>query len=386
MNYVYKNIKNFIVNEKMIFIVALICIIASSFIINFSYGLYYNYNVKITEAEINLKELNPEISAGVTLSKGELQSYAEALEDKTLNSMIVIYAAARLDEFSMEEGYGPLAMRYVIHNSKYKVCEVTRKNYEEHGLITSGRYISNEEEATGSYCAMMWGENEASWNEAGERLKNDDGTVRLFGHNYKVIGTYRGSNGTPIVPFLTVPNDLELEQIGFSFEKNLTRSAYEDMKKKAELIIPGKLIFPELDFPDNDTIAVYNNMISIALVLSVISVANYALLFYFILQKRQRRLAILRISGCTKLRAAVEYLCECALIMMPCYMLGAGLNSLLCKNVFNNVFEFFEQAYSAKVYLILFAVYFVSFVMITLIMVTFTVRKTIISSLNEAVK
>jgi len=38
----------------------------------------------------------------------------------------------------------------------------------------------------------MWGENEAGWNEAGERLKNDDGTVRLFGHNYKVIGTYRG--------------------------------------------------------------------------------------------------------------------------------------------------------------------------------------------------
>ena len=385
VSYVFKNLKNFIHCERLIFIVAVVCIIASSFIVNFSYGLYYNYSVKITEAEIDTKDLDTSIAEGVTLTKGELQSYAEALDEKTLNGMTVIYAAARIPEFADETTYGPMAMRFVIHNGSYGICEVTKENYERHGMISSGRYITNEEEAEGSLCALMWGESEDSWNEAGEMIKNPDGTVRLFGKDYKVVGTYRGGMGTPIVPFLTVPNDLVLSEIGFSFEKNITRSAYDDMVKKAELIIPNKIVFPELEFPDNDTIAVYNNMLSVSLVLSVISVANFALLFWFILQKRQRRLAIMRISGCTRLRAALMYLCECSLLVLPCYAVGAALNMLLCRYVFGKAFEFFAQAYSSRVYLTIFGLYALSFAVITLIMVIAAVRKTLTSSLKEAV-
>ncbi len=92
MRYVIKNIKSFIINEKLIFIVTILCVLLSAFVINFSYGLYYNYNAKIVDAEFEGKELNPEISDGETLSKKELQTYVEALDNKTLNSMIVIYA------------------------------------------------------------------------------------------------------------------------------------------------------------------------------------------------------------------------------------------------------------------------------------------------------
>lgn len=386
MKYVLKNIRSFISNEKMIFFVTVICIIASAFVINFSYGLYYNYNTKIVEAEIDTKDLGPEISNGETLTKKEFQIYIEALDDKTLNSMIVIYASSYIDDFSIEEGYGPLAMRFVIHDGKYNICEVTRKNYEEHGLITSGRYITNEEEATGSFSAMVWGTNESTWNEACEKLKNNDGTITLFGNTYEVVGTYRGNYGTPVIPFLTVPNDLQIDQVGFSFDKNITKSAYENMTDVAEMIIPGKLIFPEMDFPDNDTIAAYNNMIYIAVILSVISVVNYAVLYYFILQKRQRKLSIMRISGCTKKHAALMYLSECAIIVLPSYAIGTAINYCLCKKIFYNVFEYFEKAYSPKIYFVLFLIYLISFIIITTIMIAVVVSRTIKDSLREAGK
>lgn len=386
MKYVLKNIKSFIYNEKMIFFVTVICIIASAFVINFSYGLYYNYNTKIIESEIDTKDLGPEISDGKALTKKEFQTYVEALDYKTLNAMTVIYATSYLDEFSIEEGYGPLAMRFVIHDGKYGICDVTKKNYEEHGLITSGRYITSEEEATGSFSAMVWGENETTWNEAGEKLKNDDGTITLFGNTYEVVGTYHGAYGTPVVPFLTVPNNQQIAQVGFSFEKNITKSAYENMVDTAEAIIPRKLIFPEMDFPDNDTLAAYNNMIYIAIILSVISVVNYAVLYYFILQKRQRKLSIMRISGCTKKYAVLMYLGECAIIVLPCYATGAAINYCLCKKIFYNVFEYFEKAYSFKIYSILFLIYLISFIIITMIMIAVVVNRTIKDSLREAGK
>lgn len=386
MRYVLKNIKNFIMYEKLIFIVTILCVLVSAFVINFSYGLYYNYNTKIVEAEIDSKDLDPEIAEGTTLSKREFQTYIEALDDKTLNNMTVIYAASYIDGFSIEEGYGPLAMRFVIRNGKYNICELTRKNYEEHGLITSGRYITDEEETTGSFNAMVWGESDDQWNDACEKLKNDDGTINLFGNKYKVIGTYRGGFGTPVVPFLTIPGNQQIDQVGFTFEKNITKSDYENMVDTAQLLIPGKLSFPEMSFPDSDTIATYNNMIYIALILSIISVINFSVLFYFILQKRQRKLAIMRINGCTKQYAVLMYLCECSILVLPCYIAGADINYLLCQEYFNKAFEYFEKAYSLQVYMKLFFIYFISFIIITIIMIIIIVRKTITDSLREAGK
>lgn len=386
MRYVIKNIKSFIINEKLIFIVTILCVLLSAFVINFSYGLYYNYNPKIVDAEFEGKELNPEISDGETLSKKELQTYVEALDNKTLNSMIVIYASSYIDGFSAEEGYGPMAMRFVIHDGKYNVCEVTRKNYEENGLMTSGRYITNEEEATGSFVAVMYGQDAEHWEDAGENIRNDDGTVSLFGNKYKVVGTYHAGFGTPIVPFLTVPGELKLDQVGFSFEKNITKTEYENMVDTAENIIPGKLKFPELDFPDNDTIAVYNNMIYIALILSIISVVNFSEIFYYILQKRQRKLAIMRITGCTKHYAVIMYLCECMILVLPCYLAGAFVNYILCQNIFNKAFEYFDKAYSPRIYLMLFMIYIISFAVVISAMIIITVQKTIADSLREAVK
>lgn len=54
MKYILKNIKLFIKNEKMVFLLVLLCVVTSSFIISFSYGLYQNYNVvKEEENELN---------------------------------------------------------------------------------------------------------------------------------------------------------------------------------------------------------------------------------------------------------------------------------------------------------------------------------------------
>ncbi len=94
MKTVLLNIKNFAKNECAIFAVIIICVVSSAFIINFSYGLYYNYTAQKNETELELKNLAPEPVQGAVITKGEFQRFAESLDEKTLNAMLVIYAGA----------------------------------------------------------------------------------------------------------------------------------------------------------------------------------------------------------------------------------------------------------------------------------------------------
>ena len=90
MKRVLSSISAFARNERAVFAVMILCIVSSAFIINFSYGLYYNYAAQKNETELELKTLNPEIQKGSSISKGDFQRFAESLDEKTLNAMIVI--------------------------------------------------------------------------------------------------------------------------------------------------------------------------------------------------------------------------------------------------------------------------------------------------------
>ena len=377
MKRVFSNISAFAGNERAIFVVIIVCVVSSAFIINFSYGLYYNYTTQKNETELELKTLNPEIQQGSSISKGDFQRFAESLDEKTLNAMIVIYAGAELPEFESDEGPGSFPMRFVIHAGKYDICEQTRKNWEEKGVITSGRYINNYEEQCGELVAVVSGSGADGWNAACSKFRNADGTITMFGKKYSVVGTYSAGTAAPIVPFLTIPEDVAITQIGFSFERNITRSAYNDITNKAEEYFGSLLKFPELKFPDTDTVSIYNNMIWIALLISLLSVTNFAMLYRFILLKRRRGLAIMRICGCSRVRAVLMYLAECVVITLPAYAVGAGLNVLITNKVMCRVLDFFKQAYSLKTYLWLFAGFILVFCIIVIPMISLSVGRKI---------
>ena len=364
-------------NERAVFVIIIICVVASAFIINFSYGLYYNFVTQKSETELELKTLNPELVQGAVITKGEFQKFAESLDEKTLNAMTVIYAGAELLEFESESGPGSFPMRFVIHAGKYNICEHTRKNWEEKGVITSGRYINNYEEQCGELVAVVGGSSADEWNAACSKFRNADGTITMFGKKYSVVGTYSAGTAAPIVPFLTIPDDVQITQIGFSFERNITRSMYNDITLKAEESFPGLLKFPELKFPDTDTVSIYNNMIWIALLISLLSVTNFAMLYRFILLKRRRGLAIMRICGCSRVRAVLMYLAECVVITLPAYAVGAGLNILVTNKVMCRVLDFFKEAYSLKTYLWLFAGFMLVFAIVVLPMICLSVGRKI---------
>lgn len=58
MKYTLKNLRSFFLTEKMIFLLIIVCIVTSSFIINFSYGLYQNFHVKKAEEAVPVDNIS----------------------------------------------------------------------------------------------------------------------------------------------------------------------------------------------------------------------------------------------------------------------------------------------------------------------------------------
>lgn len=374
MSYILRNIMRFWKNERLIFCVTIICVLCSSLILNFSYGLYQNYNVKKTESEIDLNTIIPTIAEECTLTKGDLKNFSMALSQDTLDAMEVIYGMAELDDFKAED-YGEMYMRFTIRNGKFQICETTKESFESQGQLISGRYITNEEEEKGAYVAL-------SSVEMGDVLNDGEGTIKLFGKEYEVIGIYKGGTLLPIVPFLTIPDSLQLNGFGIMFYHNITRSQYNELINTANEVLPGKLIFDDLQFPDSDTIYQYNNIMLIAILISLVSAINFSMLYLYMIKKRSHELSIFRICGCTKSKVIHFYLGECILISLPTYFIGIGIYKLLLKKVFSNIFEFMEQAYSPSVYLIIFLIYLV----VVILLMEIVIRRKISTSVMDGLR
>lgn len=385
MRHTFLNIASFFKNEKLLLFIIFICVISSAFILNFSYGLFYNYNAQKNEAELELKDIRPDIAEDAVLTKGDLKRYVEALDRSIHNGIQVIYAAGDISEygFNTDESLHTLSMRFRIIDGKYQISEVTQEAWEENKQIVFGRYITNSEEAEGKQVALVWGTSENDWNVPCTNIKNADGTITLFNKKYDVVGVYKAGGGTPIVPFLTVPNELRIVQFAITFERNITRSAYEELRGTAMEVLPDVLIFPELELPDQDSIAIYNNMIVIAVIISLLSIINFAMLYRFVLKKRQRNIAVMRICGCTKANAVLIYLAECLLLTLPPYLIGTLINIVCVSNIFGKVFDFITEAYSPEIYGIIAVTYFTVFLIILSVMIFRTINKSIVEEWRE---
>ncbi|MCM1298563.1 MAG: ABC transporter permease [Firmicutes bacterium] len=350
MKYIFKNIFYFAKHETIIFVIVAICIISSAFVMNFSYGLYFNYNTAINEATEELKTLWPLVNENENLTKGEFQQLVEALDSEMQDKINLIYASSDLTKIGYDEHYSFFPMRFDINNNRYCVPSVVRDSWYSSKMITSGEYISDEDEEAGAFSAIVSQEN---------CDKSEGETIEFLGHTYTIVGKYKGASVTPLVPFLTVPDDLVIVDCSFSFDNVLTRQTYETFKNTVKEIIPNKLILPDLRLPDDDTFSLYSNIIMMSVFIAILSVMNFAMLYLFIIRKRKNMLAVMRLCGVTRRQASAIYLGECLLITVPEFMIGTLMFDFLLNTVFSDMFMYMRQAFDLLAYILIPAIYLI---------------------------
>ena len=375
MKYVFRNISIFAKRETMIFIILIICVLTSAFVMNFSYGLYINYNTAINESSQELKTILPLVNENAVLSKGEFQNFVEKLDKDTQEKISLVFASSDLTEIGYDDHYSFFPMRFNITENTYSVPDVIREQWTSSKMITSGEYISNAGEKAGAYSAIV--SQEICDKELGDKIE-------FLGSEYTVVGTYSGGSYTPIVPFLTVPNDIKISECSITFFNTLTRSTYENLKKTARETLSDKLIFPELLLPDDDYLALYRNIILISMLVAAVSVMNFAMLYLFIIRKRRNSLAVMRLCGARKWQTALIYLGECIIITIPAFGLGTLVFDMLLKNYFIKQFPYMNDAFNSPlVYIAIFGIYLVVMLVILGIIIYRSTRSDIKECLSE---
>ena len=380
MKFILKNIISFLRHEKMIFFIIVLCVFASSIVLNFSCGLIYHFHRQKMDAELNLHELIPVINSENGLTKKEFQLFVESLDEKTLNATNVIYASSIIEEFPYNE-YGEFCMRFNIRNGKYQICELTKEDLEVRNKI-KGRFITNAEEASGAYVALVPYDGK-EWLEAVNNIKCGDNSIALFGDTYTVVGEFQSSTLTPVIPFLRVPDELQIKEVIFDFQGSITRSIYEDLIQKSNNVIPGKLLFPEIPLPDLDDTLFYNNIILISILIVVLSIINFSSLYVYVIKQRSKSLAILRVCGCSKQRAVLYYVIECLLIAIPMYVIGVVSFILLKKQYLVRIFSYMKDIYSPQIYLYLFILYIIIMIIMLACIVYKNIKREIVQIIKE---
>lgn len=355
MKYIFRNIAIFAKRETMIFTILIFCVLTSAFVMNFSYGLYINYNTAINESSEELKTIVPLVNENEILTKGEFRTFIESLDGEMQEKISLIFASSDLTEIGYDDHYSFFPMRFNISENTYSVPDVIREKWTSSKMITSGEYISNEDEKAGSYSAIVS-------QEICDKKEGDK--IDFLGNSYTVVGTYKGGSYTPIVPFLTVPDDIIIKECSFTFSNALTRPTYENLKSAAKKTLYNKLIFPDLLLPDDDSIALYRNIILISVLIAALSVMNFAMLYLFIIRKRKNTLAVMQLCGARKWQTVLIYLGECMIITIPAFGMGTLLFDILLKTCFIKHFLYIEEAFSLLVYIVIFGIYSVVMIVV----------------------
>ncbi len=378
MKHVRHNLRSFMRNEKIIFLIMIICILSSALILNFSYGLYCNFDTEKKEANADLKEITAFINKDAAPTHKQVQEYIESLSEDIRQDMFV-FIAGKLEEYDVDT-YDTLDSRFTYRNGKYEIPEIFRSNMEKE--MYSGRMITNEEENDGANVAIV-GNIGMGWDKYTLKLADGKNGIILFGKHYEVVGENK-ITATPVIPFLSIPDDFIYDDImSFCFDHVIDKPAYEELKEKAEQYMPNALNFPDLKLPDADSITLYNNIILISLLIAVLSVLNFAMLYHFILEKRSRNLAIMRLCGCTKRKAVFIYLEECIIVSIPVYFIGTLGYIWLLHHVFDQLFTYMVQSYHIGVYFAIFAIYFVIMILIMSIMIAGHIKGSIVQEWEE---
>lgn len=361
MKYALKNLLLLLKTETFIFAVMLFSVFISAWAMTFSYGLYHHYSSLSKEEEGKGADLIPEIAEGMTLTRGDVVRYLYEVSPKTLDAMqIIVVSHPIMDDNGNVLIY--LESRVVIRDGMIIPSPYIVDLWDELNMISSGRFISDYEEANGEFVAIIENDDNVdnpyhTPNKATRHIDDETIIISDSGHEYKykVVGTHTSYDIT--VPLLSMPEDAQIDWFAMCFEKTMTHSQYDELKSVAEEVLPEMFIFPELDLPDEESIYIYNNMMIVSVLIAALTIINFAFLYSFILGKRTRTLAIMRICGCTEGRAWAICLGECCLICIPTFIIGVLTYIPFMKNVLSEPFEFIEEAYSLPVYAILFAIY-----------------------------
>lgn len=405
IKYILKNIAVSMRKSSVIFALFIICCIVSVLVILFSHGVYQNYETMLTfEDEYwNFVTNIPDISFGKITDTsvdeeahltnylgdgkstlGEFRQVLELMDDKTKSSFTGFYVMYNMkDEYSFrskgvvsdQEWMAPMLdsrLEYDESEHQYGLYS----SYLENVSIAEGRYITQNEELTGANVICL--PSDSDRNLIGQK-------INFLDKRYEVIGVHSEDDIYHYsVPFPTLPDDLTFSSVSLLTDKVITTDTYRKIKEAFTSVYGDNVNFPEFKTADTTEQTFYASIMLISIVLSVLSAINLAILFRYIMLTRRKRLAVFRLSGCTRIKARFMYLGEAAGISVLIFIVCSIVYHYVIIPRLTFAFPKIQDVYGIKTYLYLFVIFIAVLLLAINIIFSLQVEKQPVQMLKKA--
>lgn len=401
LKYIFRNFKDFIRNERLIFVLVALCSLTSAIVLCFSYGLYYHYQTEKTVGETDSSAITfvysdmmdarkkrdaalfqSRLFSGPRLTAAQIKTILDSFPLEVWKNNVdvdftYIYDASETTFTIYSDGAVMASDLYLINTiSKYDVStgsftmsaeDEKRMNNPMHCL--SGRHLTAEDVVYGRRLAVL-DENMFQRVTGSEKPYNEyetPPTIELFGEPFEIIGIQRAPEIT--IPVTAVPDGVPVD--GFLgdctvlyYDLPVSHNQYMLVKERMEEAYPGILEVRELKFAQTDAIY-YNTVIGISVFVAAVAALNFAILYQFVVMNRRKMIAVFGCCGCTRRRISRIFLGELMTMTLPLLLVGMVCYQYLILPLLTERFVYIAGAYSLKLYGLIFAI----FAVITLLLV-----------------
>lgn len=398
MNYLFKNVSQFVKRSKVIFAVFVICEITSLMLMIFSFGIYQNYSQQVKDIASNEPidkesdwlrfDFKTDIDSDNPVSNETVMMFLSEMEN-TIGDKIGAVG------FDSQNHY--IALSY---NNGWEMLDIGQ-NLKKNGMWYSGRYFNKSDYDNASMVCVapiecykemddeLGYDDEISPKDFDYQAYDKNGKIYLDlpEGTFEVVGFSKESFGKYYIPYTALPNDakiislpqVEIKQILYQDEYNSAVNIYKKYFKE-HIISDDNSNMPVYDA---EVLKTFKTKMTICVIIAIISSINIAALFKYVIEIRRRQMAIYRINGCTKNKLRRMLIQE--------MMFYSIVNVIVCVSAFHffilpmlvETLPYIKLAYTLKGYIILALVYFVVTYLIQNAMIIFSISRSPIQMLKR---
>lgn len=398
MNYLFKNINQFVKRSKVIFAVFAICEITSFMLMIFSFGIYQNYSQQVKDMASNelidnesdwLKfDFTTDIDSDNPVSNETVILFLSEME-KTIGDKIGSV------DFDSQNYHFALS-----NNNGWEMYDMGQ-NFKVSGMWYSGRYFNKSDYDNASKVCVAPIEcykeidNELGYDDYRSPKdydyqaydKNGKIYVDLPEGTFEVVGFSKEGFDEYYIPYTVLPLNakitslpiIQIKQILYRDEYNSALNIYKKYFKE-HIISDDKSNMPVYD---TEVMKTFQAKMTICVIIAIISSINIAALFKFVIEIRRRQMSIFRINGCTKNQLRRMMITE--------MMFYSIVNAVICISIFHflilpelvEILPYIKLAYTLKGYIILILVYIAVTYIIQNAMIFFSISRSPIQMLKR---
>ncbi len=390
MKYVLKNLKSFFQDSMLVAILAVVSVFVSALVINFSYGIYQNYNV-VLEKGAAQDEISREDSMhfsmcfykkgnnpGEYVSQEMFMKYIDevmAYSDELYEEIAVFTAYAEIDNHKFE-------FKFNTSGGDISIAKEFVENCRKYGNM-SGGYWTDTDERLGNPVAL--GMDKSKFDNTTpyyDSLLTENNTLLIAGKEYEIVGYHNWGNDTVLMPIRSIGKDECMLDLDIYFKEGLSKETFARLSETTNAHFGDLVTIDKTPTIDRDSIYTYKTVMIIAVLIALISALNFMILYRYILNRRKKKTAVYRLCGLTTGRASRYNMVECLIITIPVYLLGMLTYDKVFLPVLGNYFSYMQKAYTVKLYVILFLIYLVISFLVCGIFIVADNRKKILEQMK----